>query len=77
MEKEKELPSEMLVAEALIRLKALENVLIAAGVVTQDALNQEIKKLNDQLSRVILEKAQVSGNIDEIIKNLNKKSTDN
>lgn len=68
------LPDEMFVAESLIRIKALENVLIRKGLVTQEELNDETKLLTTQLSKAILEKANVPGDLDAIIAGFNKKA---
>lgn len=68
------LPDEMFVAESLIRIKALENVLIRKGLVTQEELNVETKILTTQLSKAILEKANVTGDLDAIIAGFDKKN---
>lgn len=75
-----DLTNEMLIADALLRLKALENVLVAKGLITQEEFAEEMNTIAAQVAKSILQKAQVPGNIDEIIRNLqdaNKKDSNN
>lgn len=75
-----DLTNEMLIADALLRLKALENVLVAKGLITREEFAEEMNTVAAQVAKSILQKAQVPGNIDEIIKNLqdaNKKDSNN
>lgn len=75
-----ELTNSMLIADALLRLRAVENLLISKGIFTQEELHQEMGVVTSQIAKSLLEKANVSGDLDELIKGLqenNKKSTGN
>jgi len=65
-----ELTNSLLVADALLRLRTLEKLLISKGVFTQEEFNQEMDTLAKQIAKSILEKAHVKGDIDEMIKSL-------
>lgn len=71
--KKDELSDDMMMADALLRLKALENLLLSKGIITQDEFSAEMESIAEKIARVILEKANV-GNIDEIIKDLQNSS---
>ena len=64
------LSNELLVADALLRLKAVENLLIAKGVFTRDEFDAELEVITKQIAKSLLEKANVSGNLDELINSL-------
>lgn len=67
-----ELTNEMMLADALLRLRSLEKLLIAKGVFTQEEFSQEMDVLAKQIAKSLLEKAHVKGNIDELIESLQK-----
>lgn len=70
---EKNLTNSVLIADALIRCKTMEKLLVAKGVFTQEEFQQTMREVVDILTKDILEKAGVPGNLDEIIKNLRDK----
>jgi len=76
-----ELSNSLLIADALLRLKAIENILVAKGLITNDEFQQEMDKIAKQIAKSILEKANVKGDIDELINSLKsvpkKSPTDN
>lgn len=69
----KGLTSDVLIADALIRIKTIEKLLVAKNVFTQEEYQQQMREITDLLSRTILEKAGIPGNLDEIIKELRDK----
>lgn len=47
----------IIVADALVRVKTLENMLISKGLFTREEYNQEMENVTKILSKAILEKA--------------------
>lgn len=68
------LANDLFIADALLRLKAIENLLIAKGVFTKDEFNNEMMVITRAVTKSLLEKANVSGNLDELIKSLEQNS---
>lgn len=64
--------NDMLIAEALIRLKALENLLISKGVFTEQELKAATKDITDILALTVLQKANVPGDHSKILEDLGK-----
>lgn len=62
--------NELMVADALLRLRAVENLLIAKGIFTKDEYLKEMESVTRQIARTLLENANVSGNLDELINSL-------
>lgn len=67
---EKKIDNEFTVADALLRIKAMENLLIAKGIFTQEELKKEIFKVSAVVMKEILTKANVPGDIDKLINDL-------
>ncbi len=65
-----ELSNSLLIADALLRLKAIENILVAKGLITNDEFQQEMDRIAKQIAKSILEKANVKGDIDELVNSL-------
>lgn len=76
MNKENELEDQMILADILLRLKTLETVLIKKQVFTQEEYLAEMGSIAQQMAKSLLEKAQVEGDLDELISSLNN-STEN
>ena len=74
-----EITNDVLMADALLRLKALESLLIAKGVFTQIEFDKEIHTIAAQIAKTILQRASVPGDLDELINSLqgNKKKEPN
>lgn len=70
----KGLTSDVLIADALLQLRALEKILIDKGIFTQEEFSKEMEVITKQITKSILQKANVQGDLDEIISSLNKKS---
>ena len=65
-----EFSDEMMLPDALLRLRALENLLMAKGIFTQEEFSQEMSGIAAQIAKSILQKANVPGDLDELIKSL-------
>lgn len=63
---------DVLIAEAIIQVRALESLLIAKGIVTKEEVDAEMFLITSQVSKKILEKAQVAGDLDAILKSFDK-----
>lgn len=67
----KEVPSnDLLVADALLRLKSLENVLIAKGVLTKEELIAETEAVTRQIAKQLLQSLNVPGDLDDLLKSI-------
>lgn len=66
----KDLNDNALIADALVRLSTLEKLLVAKGIFTQEEFDLATGKATANIIKVILQKANVPGDIDSIIKNL-------
>lgn len=64
------------VAEALLRIKVIENILIKNNITSQKELSDELSKLFRLVAKEILGKAKVQGNLDKIIDALNTQEKD-
>ncbi len=70
----KGLTSDVLIADALLQLRALEKILIDKGVFTQEEFAREMEAITKQITKSILQKANVQGDLDEIISSLGKRT---
>ena len=66
--------TDLLLTDALIRIKSMEVLLIAKGIVTAEELNAEIRKFAEQIGKAMLQKANVTGDLDAIIKGISDRS---
>ena len=66
----KELTNDVLIADALVRIKAIENLLISKGLFSEDELKDQIKSVVELLALTILQKSNISGDLNKIIKGL-------
>lgn len=67
---------DLLVTDALIKLKALGNILISKNIITKEEFDQEMNNVANQITKEILKMAQIPGNLEDIIKNY-KPNTNN
>lgn len=65
-----ELTTEMMITDALLRIKSLENVLIKKGLLTKEELQQEMEVVAQQIAKSILQKAGIPGEIEDLLKSL-------
>lgn len=69
-----EISNDMLIADVLLRLKAMENILVAKGIFTTEEFTQEMESIARQIAKSLLQKAKVPGDLDELIKSLQTES---
>lgn len=72
-EKKMELTTDMLLADVMLRLTAIEKLLIEKGILTQEELSLVTDEIAKKVAKVVLEKAQGSKDIEDFI---NKLETD-
>ena len=65
-----ELTNDILIADALLRIRTLETILIAKGVFSAEEFQEEMNVITKIIAKSILQKAKVPGDLDELIKNL-------
>lgn len=70
-----DLTNDMMIVDALLRLKTLENILLSKGIITQQEYEQVLSEIANKIAKSILQKASVPGNLDNLINELqgNKK----
>jgi hypothetical protein len=64
------LNNDILVANALLCLRSLENLLIAKGVFTNEEYRAEMKLVTKIITKSILQNAKVPGDLDQIVNDL-------
>ena len=71
------LTNEVLLADVMIRVTALEKLLIKKGIVSIEELNEEIDMVANQVTDAMLKsvKDALVPSIDELIENLSSKKT--
>jgi hypothetical protein len=80
MSDKKETTSDVLVADAILRLQSMQNILVRKGYFTNEEFSVEIKEVSNNILKAILQKAQVPGDLDKLLETLGtitKKNTDN
>lgn len=65
--KEEPVSNDVLIADALLRLRAIENLLIAKGLFTKEEFFDEMEKITRQIAKDLLQKARVSGDLEAIL----------
>lgn len=72
MKNDDELDSQVLIADILVRLSALESLLINKGCFSNEELNGEVKKLAKILAENILSKIGKKDEINNIVSSIEK-----
>lgn len=72
-----ELTDHILITDALIQLKVIQDLLISKGVFTKEEFDKSIDSLSKQIAKSILESANVPGDIDAMLDSLNKNKNQN
>lgn len=75
-----DLTTDVLLADAMLRITALEKLLISKGLFTKEELSQVTDVLIEQISKAIMGKVNSSKNLDDFIISLtstSKKDLDN
>lgn len=65
-----ELTNDVLLADALIRISTLENLLISKGIFTKEEFKKATSEIAVNITKVILQRANVTGDLDSFIKNM-------
>lgn len=65
-----ELTNDVLITDALLRLRTLEMLLIAKGIFSQEEFNAVMNDIAAKIAKTILQKANIPGNLDELIDSL-------
>lgn len=65
-----ELTNDVLMADVMLRVTAIEKLLIEKGVFTQEELNKTTEDIAQRVAKVVLEKAQASKSVEEFVAKL-------
>lgn len=65
-----EFTNDVLLADALLRLTTLENLLIEKGVFTREEFNKATNIAASNIAKVILQRANIPGDLDALVRNL-------
>lgn len=76
MTKKEDVSDSMLLADALLRVKAMENLLISKGLFTREELAKEMEDITITIAKKLLEKANVTGDLDQILQEIRTNSSD-
>jgi hypothetical protein len=71
-----EITSDILMADAMLRITALEKLLLEKGLFTQEELTVATEEIAKRVAQVVLEKAQSSKNIKDFISKLENTAKD-
>lgn len=71
-----EFTSDVLLADVMLRITAIEKLLIEKGVFTQEELSKSATEIAERVSKVVLEKAKASKDVDDFINKLEDASKD-
>lgn len=71
------LTNDILIADALLQLRSLENLLIAKGVFTSEEFQAEMKSVTRVITKSILKSAHVPGDLDQVIDGLEEANIKN
>ena len=72
-----ELTSDIMMADIMLRVTAMEKCLIDKGILTQSELANANEEIANKVAKVILERAQASKNMEEFVADLENSSKEN
>ena len=72
-----ELAADIMMADVMLRITAIEKLLIEKGVFTQTELANTTEEIAKRVAKVVLEKAQASKNLEEFVSDLEKSAKEN
>lgn len=75
--KEGSLEDQIMLADILLRLTSLERLLISKGVLTAPEIHSMNKEISSQIAKFILKRANVSGDIEAIVKDIHSDKKNN
>ena len=58
------LANDVLIADTLLRVKAMENILVAKNIFTREEFQAELQQVTEIITKAIMEKAQQSAPLD-------------
>jgi hypothetical protein len=67
-----ELTDKMLITDALIQLKAMQDLLISKGVFTRQEFEKSVEGITKTIAKSILKSANVPGDLDAMIEAIDK-----
>jgi hypothetical protein len=70
--KPSDMTQDVLLADTMLRLTALEKVLVAKNLVTKDELKEMTDILVEKVTKVIMDKVESSKNLDDFVTSLGK-----
>lgn len=65
-----ELTNDVLIADVLLRLKTIENLLMSKGIFSEHEYISTMQEIAHKIAKSILQKSNVPGELDELINNL-------
>lgn len=74
--KKNELTTDVLLADIMLRLTAVEKLLIEKKAFTQEELSKTTDEIAQRVAKVVLEKAQAAKNLGELVTNLKAHNKD-
>lgn len=77
-EKKKPAPitNDVFIADIMLRVTAMEKLLIEKGVITLEELTASTEEIARKVAKVVIEKANVSKNVDELLNEIKTASKD-
>jgi hypothetical protein len=70
-----DLTNDVLIADALVQIKAIKELLVAKGIFTDEEFIKAMDDIAKKIAKSVLQKAQVKGNLDELIDSITGSST--
>lgn len=68
--KKPDITNDVLIADIMLRIAAIEKIIIEKGVCTQDELTAATEEIAKRVAKVVLEKAQAAKKIEELTASL-------
>jgi TPP-dependent pyruvate/acetoin dehydrogenase alpha subunit len=69
-ENKQEITNDILMADVMLRVTAIEKLLIEKGIFTQEELSKSTEEIAKRVAKVVLEKAQASKSVQEFVADL-------
>lgn len=68
--KNNDMSNDIMIADILLRITTLEKLLVSKGILSQEEINTTMDDLSSKILKSILEKSNIPGDHDEILKNM-------
>lgn len=72
-----DLTSDIMMADIMLRVTAMEKLLLDKGILTQTELAAANEEIAKKVAKVVLERAQASKNLEEFVSDLENSSKEN